>query len=94
MVLASCLNRMGNAMRDKLIKLFDVFVWILMGLGVLISIGSGIGLMFNPWGVTVASLFSGFMIMVAGTLGSLIGAGAAFIAVGIYNNTKIMAERR
>lgn len=77
-------------MRNLIIKFFDYFIWALLALGIVVSLITGLGTMFSPFG----GFLRGLIILLGGVCGSVVSAGAAFLIVGIYENTKAMAERR
>lgn len=73
-----------SKVRNLTIKFFEYAVLIFMVLGILISIVVGIGYIASPY----MPGWMGLMIMIIGPVGCIASAGASFLLVGIYHNTK------
>lgn len=73
-------------MRHTIIRSFDVLVWIM---AVLIALG---GFVVGGMAMGQGQGLAGLLMIVGGVLYAIIFAGALFLIVGIYENTKRTAD--
>ncbi|MBT0958012.1 hypothetical protein IV417_11500 [Alphaproteobacteria bacterium KMM 3653] len=72
-------------MRDTIIKIFDIMIWVL---GALVAIGGLIGgIIMLAQGEVV-----GLAMIIGGILYAIVIMALFFISIGIYKNTKETAE--
>jgi ABC-type nitrate/sulfonate/bicarbonate transport system permease component len=71
-------------LRSYTIKVFEYTILVGIILGCLSALVSGVGMMISPWG----SFFMGLFVSISGVVASFAAGGAAFLLVGIYENTK------
>ena len=76
-------------MRNMIIKSLEVLVWLMMALILIASLLYGFQAMSNPM---MGGAMMGIAIIVGGVLYSIIFGGMLFLFIGIYDNTKRMAE--
>jgi len=72
-------------MRETIIKIFEILIWII---GALYAIGGVIGGIF----VLAQGEVAGLGIIIGGLLGAVVIMALFFIQIGIYNNTRRTAD--
>lgn len=75
-------------MREFFIDALEAIIAVVLVLGAIMVLVSGIGAMFGPMG----GFFRGIAILIGGSVWLMLVGGMAYLGLGIYHNTRRTAE--